>query len=56
MPATRSDNFQRSHPSRHQRERDPQVATDLPGSIARNLASFRSGKGSLDTAHWPIPA
>lgn len=24
MPATRSDNYQRSHPSRHQRQRDPQ--------------------------------
>lgn len=36
--------LQRSHPSRHQCQRDPQVATDLPGSIACNLAGFRSGK------------
>jgi hypothetical protein len=41
MPATWSDDFQRSHPSRHQRQRDPQVATDLPGSITRNSAGLR---------------
>lgn len=43
MPATRSDDFQRSHPSRHQRQRDPQVATDLPESSARNTAGVRYG-------------
>lgn len=45
MPATRNDDLQRSRPSQHQRRCDPQVATDLPGSIVCNLAGFRSGKG-----------
>lgn len=44
MPATRSHDFQRSHSSRHQRQRNPQVATDFPGSITCNLAGFRSRK------------
>lgn len=49
MPATWSDDFQRSDPSRHQCQRDPQVATDLPASISCNLAGFRSGKSGTKT-------
>ena len=41
MPATWSEDFQRSHPSRHQRQRDPQVATDVPGSNTHNSTSLR---------------
>lgn len=51
MSPTRSDDFQRSHPSRHQCQRDPQVATDLPGSIACNLAGFRSGKSGTKASN-----
>ncbi|WP_157720830.1 hypothetical protein ACP3TY_06125 [Pseudomonas rustica] len=36
------DDFQRSHPSRHQRQRDPQVAIYLPRSIIRYPAGLRS--------------
>ena len=41
MPATWSEDFQCGHPSRHQRQRDPQVATDVPGSNTRNSTSLR---------------
>jgi hypothetical protein len=40
VPATWSNDFQRSNPSRHQRQRYPKVATDLPDQSPATLPAF----------------
>ena len=50
MPATGRNPIQRRHQPRHQRQRDPQVATALPRSATSDVAGFRSVESYAQTA------
>ena len=54
MPAIGRNPIQRRHQPRHQRQRDPQVATTLPRSFTSGVASFRSVGSYAQTAGGSI--